>query len=365
MRLKAGAVVLLLLAPTLAQSAGAQSYPITIQYGRSWPLSIVVDSSRGLAYFDATSGIYPPEGVSVGIVNVTSHSVAHVLPLNSTPGPVVLDQGSGNVYIAGSQSIGVLGGTNRTSIRMIKVGYPILYLAFDNGVSADAFFTSGARVFAFDPGTGAIVANATVGGGAGGMATDPASGRLYVADYLSATIVVLQASTLAQVGTIRLPSCCPSQLALDQKTQTLYASTGTNRVDVVDAKSDTFVRSVQVAPSSQNSTSAVVVDDRTGMVFVASSPGGSIVELEGPSGNVVGVLRVNSAVAGLALDPATRELYATNYHQVTVFDLRGTGQTPNYTEAAVAAVGALVAAVALLVVIRSPAWRNRSARPAG
>ncbi len=50
----------LVLALLLAQPATAATYPVNVPYGRSWPLSVVVDSARGLAYVDATSGEYPP-----------------------------------------------------------------------------------------------------------------------------------------------------------------------------------------------------------------------------------------------------------------------------------------------------------------
>jgi DNA-binding beta-propeller fold protein YncE len=109
-------------------------------------------------------------------------------------------------------------------------------------------------------------------------------------------------------------------MTLNPKTQILYASTGTNAVDMVNVATGEFEKSVQVAPSSQNSTGPIAVDSETDRVYVGSSPGGSILELDGSTGAVVGKFLVQSQAAGLSIDTTTQELYATNYHQIAVFD---------------------------------------------
>ena len=312
-------LTLLLVFLLLAQASSAATYPLSITPGRSWPESIVVDSSRGLVYFDATSGEYPPTGYSFGIVNASTHDVVKVLPLNVSAGPIALDQQSGNVYVAGSTSIAVLDGDNESFVRDINLGRSILSIALDSSVSKDLFVTSGNSLLALDPETGAIVGNATFAANVDGVALDPSNGRLFVGQYPADVISVLSASTLAPLGTIGLPECCALQFALDSRTQTLYASTGTNVVDIINAGTDSFEKSVQVAPSPQNSTNGIAVDNDTGRVYVASSPGGSILELDA-SGSVVQHYTVQTEVAGLAVDTRTQELYATNYHQITVLD---------------------------------------------
>jgi len=283
-------------------------------------MNIVADSTRGLVYFDTTSGEYPPIGFSFGIINTTTHTLARVLPLNVTPGPMALDQRSGNVYVAGSTSIAVFDRANQTFVGQIDVGQPIRSMAHDSTVSRNIFVTSGDHIFSLDPQTGAIVGNTSFPNDVDGIVLDPSNGRLYVGQYPNAEISVLEASDLAPVGAIGLPGCCAFELSLDQSTQVLYAATGTNSVYVINVGTDTFTKSLEVTQSNQNSTNAIVVDDMTGRVFVASSPGGSIVELDGANGGVTRILRVASQVAWLALDTKTQELYATDYHQVTVFD---------------------------------------------
>lgn len=349
-------MTVLALALLATQSLQAQSYPLAIQYGRSWPLSVVVDGQRGLVYVDATSGIYPPTGFSFGVVNVTSHALLRVLPLDVTPGAMVQDGWNGDVYVAGNDSIDVFDPGAQAFVGRMLLGRPILFMADGYPVSHDLFFTSGGAVYAVDPTSGREVANATVGGEAGSIAVDPVSGMLYVGNYVLRTIFILPPS-LNTTGTLSVPRCCPSELALAQSTQMLYASTGTNFVEVVDARSDSVVKETQVAPSGQNSTSVIVADQTTGRVFVSSSPGGSIIELNS-QGAVGRTFIVTSAPAGLAVDNATGELFATNYHQITVFDARAPLPGPNYTAAELALSGAAVAAVALVVVLR---WTRQGA----
>jgi DNA-binding beta-propeller fold protein YncE len=168
---------------------------------------------------------------------------------------------------------------------------------------------------------------------------------------------VLNASNLAIIGTIGLPGCCALQFALDEKAQFLYAATGTNYVYVVNAAMDTLAKSVEVTQSGQNSTNVIVADTVTGRIFVSSSPGGSVLQIDGPDGHVSRLLNVSSQVAGLALDTKTQELYVANYHQLTVFDARGPGAILLVALAVVAVV--VVGAVGVYFIVRRRDGRKR------
>jgi DNA-binding beta-propeller fold protein YncE len=327
----------------LAQVSFAATYPLTITPGRTWPLSVVVDSTRGLVYFDSTSGEFPPTGFSFGVINATTHEVVRILPLDVTPGTMALDQENGDVFVAGTASIAVYDEANQAFDRNFTLGRPILSVAMDTSVSPDLYVTSGGSLLALNPQTGAMLGNASFPNGVDGIQLDPSNGRIFVGQYPSGGIYVLSASDLAVLGTIGLPGCCALQFALDVNSQSLYAATGTNFVYLVNAATDTFEKGIQVAPSSQNSTNAVVVDNDTGRVYVASSPGGSVLELN-PSGSVVNHYTVLSQVVGLAVDAKTQELYASHYHQITVFDAAR-------TRAFFFIIGIGVVAVILVVVI--------------
>jgi len=318
---KTKAFTLFLVILFLAQPAIASTYPLTITPGRSWPMAIVVDSTRGLVYFDAISGENPPTGYSFGVINASTHEVIKVLPLDIDSGPMVLDQKTGDVYVAGQTNMTILvyDQTSQTFVRQINIDEPVRSMAYDGSVSLDLFFTSGYQVFALNPQTGEVVGNVTLANHVDGIVLDSSNGRLYVGQYPENVISVLEATSLAQVGTISLPGCCALQFALDDATQTLYAVTGTNDVYVVNTDTDSFVKSFQVTSYAQNSTNTIAVDNDTERLYVASSPGGSILEMDA-AGNIVQHYQVQSQVAALAIDTKTQELYASNYHSITVFD---------------------------------------------
>ncbi len=337
---------MLFLGLLLAQPATAVSYPITIQYGRSWPLSVVVDSSRGFAYVDGMSGIYPPTGFTFGVINLTSHELVKTFPLDEIPEAMAIDQSSGNVYIGGGESIQVFDGGNQSMGRRIEIGHPVRSVAFDGVVSQDLFVTAGNQVFSVDLQSGRVARNASVGNGANGMAIDTSTGRLYVSEYPDSEVYVFQAQDLTPVETIRIPVCCAGQMVVNPKMHMLFAATGTKFVEIINTRTDFLQSSTPVASSSQNSTNLVTIDDATGRVFVSSSPGGSIIELDSTGDAVVGGFKVASQVAGMAVDSKTHELYATNYHEVTVFNL---SRAP--TLSLLLATGATIVAVAVAAVI--------------
>ncbi|HUI24207.1 MAG TPA: hypothetical protein VLY82_07460 [Nitrososphaerales archaeon] len=352
------ALSLLLVALLAAQVSYAATYPLNITPGRSWPLSVVADSSRGLVYFDATSGEYPPSGFSFGIVNATNHDVVKILPLEEYPGAMVLDQASGDVYVAGSTSVAVFDESNQSLVYYSIPGHPILSLAFDSSVSPNLYVTSGNSILSMNPHTGTIMGNVTFSNNLDGIQIDPSNGMLFVGQYPGSEISVLNASDLAKIGTIGLPGCCALQFALDVKGQLLYAATGTNYVYVINAASGSFEKSIEVTQSGQNSTNVILADDVTGRIFVSSSPGGSVMEIDGSDGHVSQFLQVSSQVAGLAVDTKTQELYVANYHQLTVLDVRKP-RTILLVALVVVAVVAVGAIVVYLLVRRKDEQQRR------
>ncbi len=363
--MKSGAVSLLVLLLASVPSSYAQSAGFTIDYGRSWPRSMAVDPGRGVVYVDGESGIYPPTGFSFGIINASTHAVERVLPLNVTAGEMAIDESSGDVYVAGSKSIDVFAGRTQAFAKQIDVGIPVFYILYDDG-SGNLFITNGLNgVFEVDPRTGAMLANATVGNGAEGLALDPSSRELFVADYLSGSISVLQASSLALVKTIILPTpCYPSQIALNPKTHLLYSTTGVNAIDVVDTVAETFVQRVVVAPLRSNSTSAIALDDETNSVFVLTGPGTIITQVDGSTDAVVGRFAVSSDAYEVAVNQATGELYVTVYHQISAFGVTHS-RTNVFLQEVVPAVVLATAAVVAVILALKVSKRRKSLSRAG
>ncbi|MDV3277093.1 MAG: YncE family protein [Nitrososphaerales archaeon] len=347
MKLVVALAVLLLLA---VPSAHAQSGIVNVDYGRSWPLSLAVDSARGVVYVDGESGIYPPIGFSFGIINASTDALERVLPLPSTPGEMALDGSTGTVYVAGDRSVSVFDWKTQSFDRTIQLKLPVFDMVFDN-VTGDIIFTSGNAVYQLDPTTGSVLGNATVGNAAEGIAIDETKGKIYVANYLSGSISVLGSADLSIIKTIQLPEpAYPSALVLNRLGNELFASTDENSVVVIDTSTESIVRSIVLGQTGVNGTSVLAIDERSNDLFVATNPGDTIVEVDAYSGGVFARYTVASTVYEMTVDQATRKLYVTNYHQVSVISPqygRVTGSTPILAALIVAVVAVVALAGAL------------------
>lgn len=360
MKLESTAIIALLLLSPLATSLALGG--TTIDYGRSWPRSIVVDSSRGLVYIDAMSGIYPPTGFSFGIINASDHRVQRVIPLNVSAGEMTLDRSSGDVYVAGGESIAVYDARSQSFSRTLEVGRPILGIAYAEG-SAHLYVTSGDRVLQVDPLSGEVVAEATVGADAYGMAIDPSSGKLYVANYLSGSVSVLNDSNLATLGVISLPApSYPSQILLDSQRRVAYVTTGSNSVDVLDLEGDKFERSFSVAPPFSNSILTMALNQEAGVLFVLTAPGTTVTQVDGATGEPMGRFNLGSGAYEMAVNQGTGELYVTWYHMVSVFD-PDYGRPLPYWLSLLVLTGGAAALAATWFVISLRRGRGRLRRP--
>jgi DNA-binding beta-propeller fold protein YncE len=342
-----------------SQASSAQAGPVTIDYGRSWPRSIVIDSARGVAYIDGMAGTYPPTGYSFGIINTSSHTVERVLGLNVTSGEMALDPATGNVYVAGVDSVEVFQRSTQSFTRVMEVGVPIRYILFDNA-SGNLFVTANGAVYELDPASGEVLRSATIGVAAEGMAIDESTGNLYVADFLSCAVAVLKTVSLSLVASVHLPApCYPSQMAFDKQTGSLYVTSDLNSVDVVGTADNKFEWSITVAASSSNSTFAIALDQRSGNVFVLTEPGTTVTQLDGSTGQVVGRFQLTSIAYEMTVDQATGDLYVSVYHQVEVFQ-----PLQNQTSVPLPVVLAVVVSLVVVLTLCFVFLRGRPRRPA-
>lgn len=344
----AAVVVLVLLA---TPAAFAESTQVNIDYGRSWPLSLAIDSARGVVYLDGESGIYPPTGFSFGIINSTSGALQKVLPLPGEPGELALDESTGTVYVAGATAVNVFDSRTQSFGKQLAVGLPISDVVYDN-FSNRLLLTSGGAVYQLDPSTGKVLGSMPVGRSAQGIAVDWVNGEVYVADYLSASVSVLRAGDLSLLKAISLPApAFPSSLTFDRARNAVYATTDGSSILTIDTKTGSVVRRIDLSSAGIEAASVISLDEKDGLLFVASNPGNSVVEVDATSGAVLAMYPVASTVYEMAFDQATGRLYATNYHQVTV--ITPSHRTPYTMLLAVVAVVSLALIASLLTFLYS------------
>ncbi len=333
-------------------ATAAEGIVITIDYGRSWPRSLLADSARGVVYVDGMSGIYPPTGFSFGLINSTTHRLERVLPLNVTAGEMALDPATGDVYVAGANEVEVFDGATQAFVKLLKVGVPISDIAFDSA-TGHLFLTSGNSVYSVNPQDGSLLGNVPVGKAAEGVAVDSSAGILYVSSYLTCSVAVLRAEPLELAATVDLPApCYPSQLALDAATHSLYVASGSNAVDVVDTAARAYDRSIAVSTSGANATFAIALDERTGQVFALTEPGRTVTQIDVSSGALVRRFQLGFVAYELTVDQTTGELYVSAYHDVIVIVPATGGLGPLLPQYVAGATAAAAVAAAVLLLLR-------------
>ncbi len=114
------------------------------------------------------------------------------------------------------------------------------------------------------PVSGVETANVTIGGAPRTIAVDPNDSRIYVADYFSDNLTVIDASSHSVIATIAMPAA---------------------------------------------NDNGIAVDYSTGMVYVLVS--GGVAEINGSTNEVVGELPLNFGPGSMAYDPATHVIYGS------------------------------------------------------
>jgi YVTN family beta-propeller protein len=190
--------------------------------------------------------------------------------------------------------------------------------------------------------------------GWGVAAVDPDTHKVYVTNFKSTTVTVIDGNTNKNVSEIEVGSS-PYGIGIDTKTKMLYvAREGANILTVVNITSGTIVKEIQlvepydIAVNSKTnkvyvtsdkahlisvidgSTNEIVktfdvddpcgigVNDETNMVYVTSESSNKLHVIDGVTNNLVASIDVGKSPRGIATNPRTNMVYVTNQLSGTV-----------------------------------------------
>ena len=159
-----------------------------------------------------------------------------------------------------------------------------------------------------------VTATVPVGKSPQGVAVDPGTHTVYVANRADGTVSVIDASTRTVTATVPVGSR-PNGVAVDPGTHTVYVTnTGDNTVSVIDASTRTVTATV---PVGKNPT-GVAVDPGTHTVYVANRADDTVSVIDASTRTVTATVPVGSRPYGVAVDPGTHTVYVTNTGDNTV-----------------------------------------------
>lgn len=178
-------------------------------------------------------------------------------------------------------------------------------------------------------GAASVAAQAPAGPGVYELASD-GKGSLFVAfagsrDKPGGGLITYDAATLKEKKRVELGSSAPYGMGINSKTGILYTTnTRAGNITAIEAATGKIVATITDPTEANAHLFRVLVDEASNTVY-ASVTGGRIWVIDGKTNTLTRVLEnVGATTIGLALDPASNQLYAANmgHNQVAVIDLK-------------------------------------------
>ena len=180
--------------------------------------------------------------------------------------------------------------------------------------------TSAYSVRVTDNSTGTPAASAcasvtvTVGNGPEGVAGDPETGMVYVADPFSNQVSVIYSFSNAVIATIPVGSQ-PWGIAVDSADNIIYVTnSGSNTVSVINGGTDAVTRTIAVGTKPEGIAFNSALDE----VYVADSGSNTVSVIDTMTGVVTATLSVGSAPQSVAVGPTPYTVFVTDYGFDTV-----------------------------------------------
>lgn len=232
------------------------------------PFRVAVDPGRARAYVSNYLGN------SVSVIDTTSNAVVHTITGLAGPRGLEVDPTTHLLYVAnflGGENLSVVDPT-KTPATITNTGYldsrpwavdvdPTTHRAYATTLFGDQLHTVSQSAQIVDE-LGFFDGPTTVN-------VDPATGRAYIAHAGAMSVVDISTDDAAVVGT--LPTGAqPSDVAIDQEFGILYVSNYTTaNVSVIDRTTNTRITNVAVAANP----TAIELDPTTGRVYALSGAG--------------------------------------------------------------------------------------------
>ena len=256
----------------------------TIAVG-AYPRGICVDPLRNLIY------VVERDDNSVSVIDGSTNAVIATIPVGAAPHNICVDSVRNMIYVvcAGSRLVYVIDGSNDVAIDSVAVGR--------------------------DP--------------VGGIAIDVGSNEVYVTNYGSNDISVVDGATISVGATIRL-AFYAREVAVDQTGRRWYVTNSLgNNVRCYEPATSTLVwdQTVGYSPGEIrvcNAIAGVTVD----RLYVTLPDTNSLLVLDLATGTPLDTLTVGSSPRGVTVNELTDRLYVANNASRSVSVLEASTGTP-------------------------------------
>ena len=151
-----------------------------------------------------------------------------------------------------------------------------------------------------------------------GAAFDSSNGYVYVTDFLSNSVSVINGSSNRVISTIDVGS--PDAATYDSSNGYVYVSNCfSSSVSVINGSTNNVISTIDVGQHP----SGAAFDSSNGYVYVANAYSNNVSVINGSTNNVISTISVGSGPSGVAFDPTNGYIYVTNYESDNVSVING------------------------------------------
>ena len=283
---------------------------------------------------------YPPPPTPTPTPTPVCPSVEATVSVGSGPRGIAVITATNRIYVAnrGSNSVSIIDGGTNTVVGTIDLS------GSGSGPNGIAYHPSGFlyvsladsdRVTIINASTGTVVGNVAVGDNPAGVAVNPVTGKVYVANFGSTSTALDTVSVISGdivVGTIPVEDA-PSQIAVNPVTNRIFVTNhghGDNygygsSVSVIDGSTDTVIRTIRLVtgdpPTPGQGPHGIAVNPNTNKIYVAVIDSHRLVVIDGdnldaPPTYIAPPLDVPLWM--VAVNPDLNRVYATGSDEVWV-----------------------------------------------
>jgi large repetitive protein len=260
--LAATSTAIALLAPSDAGAAAGTGYSVSLLATHEEETQVAVDP--------ATDTVYAIVNVSsqVQVVNGATGTLTTTVTLPSHASAIAVDAATDTVYVAeNSGAVAVISGASNTVI--------------------------------------ATISTAATGSS---MAVDSATDTIYMAGPNSASVTVIDGTSNTVSATVSTgDGTDPYAVAVDQATDVVWVAESTGDIVAINGATNSITSTTSLGAGSK--PNAIAVDPTTNLVYTNGAAGINVID--GATGTVTATIAATAGAFGLAVDPGTDTIYAT------------------------------------------------------
>jgi len=244
-------------------------------------------------------------------VSASAQSVVATIPVTQ-PSNVAVDPALGYAYVGNSSGVAVISERTKTVVDDINLGVDVWQVVADYKTGR-VYACDDNNIFVIDANTNSVIDTLDVP--AAFIAINDRTNTLYASDF-NQTVYVINAASDTLTTTITVYEAL--QLAVNPATNRVYIAANNpiqGEVTVIDGNTNQVVTNIDI--SGSDFTNFVSVDPVHNLIYATDvnstgSPNGVVAVISGATDTVTATITVPGEPQQIAVDPATRLLYVAN-----------------------------------------------------